>query len=48
MMLDLAGYYGNDSAAVDPVRGSMSSNLLAALGDSPRRACINRNARRPA
>ncbi|WP_036429524.1 MULTISPECIES: TetR/AcrR family transcriptional regulator [Mycobacterium] len=35
VMLELAGYYGDDSSAVVPVLGSMTSNLLVALGDSP-------------
>lgn len=35
VMLELAGYYGDDGAAVVPVLGSMTSNLLVALGDSP-------------
>ncbi|BBX65254.1 TetR family transcriptional regulator [Mycobacterium saskatchewanense] len=37
VMLELAGYYGGDGAAVAPVLGSMTSNLLVALGDSPDR-----------
>lgn len=37
VMLELAGYYGDDSSAVVPVLGSMTSNLLVALGDSPER-----------
>ncbi|MCV7403722.1 TetR/AcrR family transcriptional regulator [Mycobacterium marseillense] len=37
VMLELAGYYGQDSSAVVPVLGSMTSNLLVALGDSPER-----------
>jgi AcrR family transcriptional regulator len=37
VMLELAGYYGDDGAAVAPVLGSMTSNLLVALGDSPQR-----------
>jgi len=37
VMLELAGYYGDDGAAVAPVFDSMSSNLLVALGDSPER-----------
>jgi AcrR family transcriptional regulator len=37
VMLELAGYYGDDGAAVAPVLGSMTSNLLVALGDSPER-----------
>jgi AcrR family transcriptional regulator len=35
VMLELAGYYGDDGSAVAPVLGSMTSNLLVALGDSP-------------
>lgn len=35
VMLELAGHYGDDGAAVKPVLGSMTSNLLVALGDSP-------------
>jgi AcrR family transcriptional regulator len=37
VMLELAGYYGDDGAAVAPVLTSMTSNLLVALGDSPER-----------
>jgi AcrR family transcriptional regulator len=37
VMLELAGYYGDDGAAVAPVLGSMTWNLLVALGDSPKR-----------
>lgn len=37
VMLELAGYYGDDNSAVVPVLGSMTSNLLVALGDSPER-----------
>jgi len=37
VMLELAGYYGDDGAAVAPVLGSVTSNLLVALGDSPER-----------
>jgi AcrR family transcriptional regulator len=37
VMLELAGYYGDDGAAVAPVLTSMNSNLLVALGDSPER-----------
>ncbi|MCV7049167.1 TetR/AcrR family transcriptional regulator [Mycobacterium heidelbergense] len=37
VMLELAGYYGGDGAAVAPVLGSMTSNLLVALGDLPER-----------
>jgi hypothetical protein len=35
VMLELAGFYGDDGAAVAPVLGSIASNLLVALGDSP-------------
>jgi AcrR family transcriptional regulator len=35
VMLELAGHYGDDGSAVAPVLGSMTSNLLIALGDSP-------------
>jgi AcrR family transcriptional regulator len=38
VMLELAGYYGNDGAAIVPVLAAMTSNLLVALGDSPERA----------
>jgi AcrR family transcriptional regulator len=37
VMLELAGYYGQDGAAVLPVLASMNSNLLVALGDSAER-----------
>ena len=37
VMLELAGYYGDDGAAVAPVLDSMTSKLLVALGDSPER-----------
>jgi AcrR family transcriptional regulator len=37
VMLELAGYYGADGAAVGPVLAAMTSNLLVALGDSPER-----------
>ena len=37
VMLELAGYYGDDGAAVAPVLDAMTSNLLVALGDSPER-----------
>jgi AcrR family transcriptional regulator len=37
VMLELAGYYGDDGVAVVRVLGSMTSNLLVALGDSPER-----------
>ncbi len=38
VMLELAGYYGADGAAVGPVLTTMTLNLLVALGDSPERA----------
>jgi len=37
VMLELAGYYGGDGAAVVPVLGALVGNLLVALGDSPER-----------
>ncbi|WP_372458048.1 TetR/AcrR family transcriptional regulator [Mycobacterium fragae] len=37
VMLELAGYYGDDGAAVGPVLATMTTNLLVALGDSPER-----------
>lgn len=37
VMLELAGYYGDDGTAIAPVLGSMTSKLLVALGDSPER-----------
>lgn len=37
VMLELAGYYGDDDSAVAPVLGAMTTNLLVALGDSPER-----------
>jgi AcrR family transcriptional regulator len=37
VMLELAGFYGEDGAAVAPVLGAMASNLFVALGDSPER-----------
>ncbi len=37
VMLELAGFYGEDGAAVAPVLGSLTSNFLVALGDSPER-----------
>ncbi|GAB7141906.1 TetR/AcrR family transcriptional regulator [Mycobacterium riyadhense] len=35
VMLELAGYYGDQGAAIEPVLASMTTNLLVALGDSP-------------
>ena len=37
VMLELAGFYGDDGAAVAPVLDALSANLLVALGDSPER-----------
>jgi AcrR family transcriptional regulator len=37
VLLELAGFFGDDGAAVGPVLGSMISNLFVALGDSPER-----------
>ena len=37
VLLELAGFYGDDGAAVGPVLGSMFTNLFVALGDSPKR-----------
>nr|WP_244897415.1 TetR/AcrR family transcriptional regulator [Mycobacterium alsense] len=37
VLLELAGFYGEDGAAVVPVLGSMFTNLFVALGDSPER-----------
>jgi AcrR family transcriptional regulator len=38
VMLELAGFYGPQGSAFGPVLGSMTANLLVALGDSPERA----------
>lgn len=35
VMLELAGFYGDDGTAVIPVLAEMTANLLVALGDSP-------------
>lgn len=37
VMLELAGFYGDDGAAVAPVLVSMNVNFFVALGDSPER-----------
>jgi AcrR family transcriptional regulator len=37
MLLELAGFFGDEGAAVGPVLGSMITNLFVALGDSPER-----------
>ncbi|EFI29233.1 transcriptional regulatory protein [Mycobacterium tuberculosis 94_M4241A] len=38
VMLELAGFYGDRGAAVEPVLAAMTVTLLVALGDSPERA----------
>lgn len=38
VMLELAGFFGDDATAVGPVLGAMTTRLLIALGDSPDRA----------
>lgn len=35
VMLELAGYYGDDGSAAIPVLGAMAANFFLALGDSP-------------
>ncbi|OBK31727.1 TetR family transcriptional regulator [Mycobacterium asiaticum] len=35
VMLDLAGFYGDDDSAFMPVLAEMTSSLLVAMGDSP-------------
>ncbi|MFV0494294.1 TetR/AcrR family transcriptional regulator [Mycobacterium sp.] len=37
VMLELAGFYGDDDSAAPPVLTAMTTNLLVALGDSPDR-----------
>ncbi|MEZ0349531.1 TetR/AcrR family transcriptional regulator [Mycobacterium sp. pR1184] len=37
VMLELAGYYGDDGSAVAPVLNALTSNLLVALGDTAER-----------
>lgn len=37
VMLELAGYYGDDDSAVAPVLNTLTSNLLVALGDTAER-----------
>ncbi|MBA0045844.1 TetR/AcrR family transcriptional regulator [Mycobacteroides sp. LB1] len=37
VMLELAGFWGEDGVAVGPVLGSMTTDLLIALGDTPER-----------
>ena len=45
VMLELAGFYGDDGAAVGPVLAAMTTNLLVALGDSPERVEQSRSRR---
>jgi AcrR family transcriptional regulator len=42
VMLELAGFFGDDGAAVGPVLDTMTSHLLVALGDSPERVAQSR------
>ncbi|HEY1440104.1 MAG TPA: TetR/AcrR family transcriptional regulator [Mycobacterium sp.] len=44
VMLELAGFYGDDGAAVGPVLDSMTSSLFVALGDSPERVAQSQQA----
>jgi AcrR family transcriptional regulator len=44
VMLELAGFYGDDGAAVLPVLGAMTSNFFVALGDSPERVARSQRA----
>ena len=37
VMLELAGFYGAQGSAIGPVLGSLTTNLLISLGDSPER-----------
>jgi hypothetical protein len=37
VMLELAGFYGEQGSAIGPVLGSLTTNLLISLGDSPER-----------
>jgi AcrR family transcriptional regulator len=48
VMLELAGYYGGDGAAVASVFESLNSNLLVALGDSPERVAQSARSAAPA
>ncbi|ORW13646.1 TetR family transcriptional regulator [Mycobacterium lacus] len=42
VMLELAGFYGDEGTAVGPVLGAMTTNLLVALGDSPEQLRLSR------
>ncbi|OBA72432.1 TetR family transcriptional regulator [Mycobacterium sp. 1554424.7] len=44
VMLELAGFYGDDGAAVAPVLGALTSNFLVALGDSLERVRTSQRA----
>lgn len=44
VMLELAGFYGDDGSALLPVLSAMTTNLLVALGDSPDRIVRSRQA----
>ncbi|OBK56602.1 TetR/AcrR family transcriptional regulator [Mycobacterium kubicae] len=44
VMLELAGFFGDDGVAVDPVLTSMTTKLLVALGDSPERIARSQRA----
>lgn len=44
VMLELAGFYGDDGSALLPVLSAMTTNLLVALGDSPDRVVRSRQA----
>ncbi|ORB85542.1 TetR family transcriptional regulator [Mycobacterium kansasii] len=37
VMLELAGFFGEEGTAMEPVLSAMTTNLLVALGDSPER-----------
>jgi AcrR family transcriptional regulator len=37
VMLELAGFYGEQGSAIRPVLGALTANLLISLGDSPER-----------
>jgi AcrR family transcriptional regulator len=46
VMLELAGFYGDEGAAVLPLLTSMTTNFLVALGDAPERIDDSRRAAR--
>ncbi|KZS61727.1 TetR/AcrR family transcriptional regulator [Mycobacterium ostraviense] len=41
VMLELAGFFGEEGAAIPPVLAAMTTNLLVALGDSPERVRLS-------